>query len=602
MTTPAWNIESEYPSINSQAFNADWESVVGYMNQLEKGVAEIKKDLANPSESTLQQIQKLLITNEQCGILVANLWTYLHCMLSVDATDAAAKGKSSELEVLYSKGSQIMTPIDLFIQSCDKTHFEKIAANEKLSGYRFTWEQRRERAAFQMTEAEETLLEGLSVSGHSAWHGLYQDLSGKLRVQLKYPDRTEEVGLAKAHSMTRTANEQDRRVAWEGIQAAWTEHQETAAAILNALAGWRHEVNSKRSRNKTMTFLDQPLWDNHIQRETLDALITACRNNITDIQKAPLLMAKVMKKPKLDPWDLLAPSPVSGTGKLLTFEEGANLISKSFCEVSSDMGDFVKMMVKNQWIEGRVLPNKGTGAYCTGFAKSLEPRVYMTYMGSANDVSTLAHELGHAFHSWVMRDMSRGEMNYPMTLAETASIFAETVLHDALVKNASTEEEKLEFAWSDMENAMAMLLNIPSRFEFERKFYERRKERMLNSKELRQLMDETWTEWYGTSLSKNDDLYWAHKQHFSFAGISFYNFPYTFGYLFSLSIYARRKELGSEFMKTYVAILRDTGRMTAEALIKKHLNEDITKPEFWQKSIDVIKEKIAAFEKLTANS
>lgn len=598
METPAWNIESEYPSIHSKPFQSDWETIVTNLKQLESGVAAVKMQFAKPDANAIAKIQDLFILEEKVMILIGNLHTYLSCQLSVDATNSEAKGKISELEAVNSKIAQAVIPLQIFIKRCDDSIFSQILNRPELKGHEFTWSQKRLQAIYLLSESEETLLEGLSVTGHSAWGNLYNDLSGTMKVSLKYPDRTEEVGLAKAHSLTRTSNELDRKVAWMGIQEAWAQHQETAAGILNALAGWRHEVNSKRSHHKEKTFLADPLSDNRISKETLEALMTACHNNIKDIQKAPLLMAKVLKKKQLDPWDLLAPSPVTGSSKEMSFADGAKLISDSFGQVSPEMADFVKMMVKNQWIEGRVMPTKRTGAYCTGFPKSLEPRVYMTYMGSNSDVSTLAHELGHAFHSWVMKDMPRAQMDYPMTLAETASIFAETVLHDALIQKATSFEEKVEFGWNDIEGAMALLLNIPTRFEFEKKFYERRKDRVVGAEELCKLMDETWSKWYGDTLSKNDDLFWAHKLHFHIAGLSFYNFPYTFGYLFSLSIYARRKELGADFMKTYVEILRDTGRMTAEDLIQKHLGEDIRRPEFWQKAIDVVKEKINKFEKL----
>ena len=220
----------------------------------------------------------------------------------------------------------------------------------------------------------------------------------------------------------------------------------------------------------------------------------------------------------------------------------------------------------------------------------------MTYMGSPQDISTLAHELGHAYHSWVMRDLPLAQRRYPMTLAETASIFAETVLSDTLLAQAQTPEEKLACAWTDAESAVSFLINIPARYEFESRFYEQRKKRSLTAAELCQLNQEAWQKWYGNTLSQMDPLFWAHKLHFSIGGVSFYNFPYTFGYLFSLSIYARRKEWGTEFMPRYIEILRDTGRMSAEDLVSRHLGEDIRRPEFWQKAIDVVIEKISKAE------
>lgn len=416
---------------------------------------------------------------------------------------------------------------------------------------------------------------------------------------MKYPDKTETVGLAQALGSLFQKEELERKTAWHAVQEAWTEHRETSAAILNSLAGWRHEVNKKRSHTKPLHYLDTPLHENRIQHATLDALMAACHKNIQSTRKAPVLMAKVLKKTHLDPWDLLAPSPLGEESKKVEFSEAVRLVREAYGNVDPLMADFVDMMVKNNWIEGRVLPNKTTGAYCTYFNKSRQPRVYMTYMGSDHDVSTLAHELGHAFHSWSMRDLPPVQTNYPMTLAETASVFGETALRDTLLQKAKTKEEKLDFSWNELEAASAFLINIPARFEFEKNFYDKRTEKALSPDELGTLMDEAWGKWYGPVLSKNDKLFWAHKLHFSIAGDnSFYNFPYAFGYLFSLSIYARRKELGADFMPTYVNVLRDTGRMTAEDLIQKHFGEDITQPEFWQKSLDLVVNKLTAIEEL----
>ena len=220
----------------------------------------------------------------------------------------------------------------------------------------------------------------------------------------------------------------------------------------------------------------------------------------------------------------------------------------------------------------------------------------MTYMGSNNDISTLAHELGHAYHSWSLRELSFAEKTYPSTLAETASIFAETLLRDTLVATQKSAQTKLDFLWGDISGAVSLLINIPARFEFETNFYEQRKLRTLSAQELSQLTEQAWNKWYGPVLSQPDSYFWAHKLHFAMTKTSFYNFPYTFGYLFGLSVYARKKSLGSKFSETYLSILRDTGRMTAEDLIQKHLGEDITQPQFWQKSIDVVVDKIRIFK------
>jgi oligoendopeptidase F len=261
-----------------------------------------------------------------------------------------------------------------------------------------------------------------------------------------------------------------------------------------------------------------------------------------------------------------------------------------------DMADFARMMQKNDWIEGTVGPKKRQGAYCTNFAKSRSPRVYMTYTGTMREVKTLAHELGHAFHSWVMRDMPYFELDYPMTLAETASIFAETVVTDALMGAANTIDEKLSCAWSGAREVDSLLINVASRFDFERELYEQRQQREFSPNDIKAIMTGAWKNWYGDTLTEMNEMFWASKLHFHISEISFYNYPYIFGYLFSLGVYSQRQKLGDKFYDSYVSLLRDTGRMTAEEVASKHLGVDLTQPDFWQDSLKIAKGNVDKFE------
>ncbi|UOF02973.1 M3 family oligoendopeptidase [Bdellovibrio reynosensis] len=605
MEKMAWNIESEYPSYNSSEFAADFELVSQKVALLEKRVAQISSELSSTldngkdlSGALVDQLQAIVIDAEEAGVLAWNMGTYLNCVLSVDSTDEGAKAKRSELSALSSRSSQAFVPVDNFIIRCSEKTLMALLAHPLVAPSEFLWRHSRKLRETVLSNNEEALLEAVSTPGLRAWGELYTTLSGTMKCHMKFADRTETVGLAHASALIRNQDPEVRRVAWESIQEAWNGQKETAASILNSISGWRHEVNKKRSYSKQVHFLDTALQQTRIEKDTLEAMLTACYDNVHESRKAATLMAKVMGKSALDPWDLLAQSPVSGGKKERSYDEALVLIENSFRQIDPKMGEFVKMMADNRWIEARVLPTKRNGAYCTGFPKKREPRVFMTFMGSNSDISTLAHELGHAFHSWVMRDLPRKQTYYPMTLAETASIFAEAVLHDVLIEEASTKEEKIEFAWGEIEGATSFLLNIPARFDFEKSFYEQRAKRALSADELSKLTDDAWTKWYGPTLSQNDKMFWASKLHFAMAGTSFYNFPYTFGYLFSMSIYARRKDLGANFMQTYIDILRDTGRMSAEDLVQKHLGEDIRKPEFWKKSIQVINQKVNAFEKL----
>lgn len=596
MKTPGWEIESEYPSLVSKEFAADVEIATKLIETVDRTVKTL--DFEKPTRDLISSIQEILVLHDTKSIVLWNLQVYCGCLENVDATDAEARRKSSELEQLSSKYSQALTPVWMFLKTCGDEVFDSVFAKAELKGMEFINRRSRELAPFLLTEKEEVLISALENSGHSAWGTFRDNLVGTAKVEMRWPDRTETVGLAEAASHVYGGDPVARKVAWTAIQEFWTEHKETGAAIVNALAGWRHELNEKRSHTKSRHFLDEPLYTSRITRETLDAMIETCRKNLPQLRRAPLLMAKTMGREKMEPWDLQGTSPVKGSSELIDFESGLEIVKKGYGSVDPAMADFAQMMSDKRWIEARVLPNKGAGAHCTGFAKSRTPRVFQTYTGSLSDVMTLAHELGHAFHAWVMRDLPRGETHTPMTLAETASVFGETVVADTLFKGARSWEEKVEFGWNDLEGVVSFCLNIPMRYELEKEFYEKRKASAVSAAELEAITDRAWTAWYGPTVTQNDKLFWAHKMHFSFASISFYNFPYTFGYLFSLSLYARREQYGAKFYDMYKELLRDTGRMTAEDLIAKHLNEDIRRPEFWQKALDTVISKIDTYERV----
>lgn len=604
---PAWDLSSEYASVQAPGFEADFKAIEGAVEEINEVTAKLRPLMAEgrtwskaERETLIGGLVRVCETSDRATVLLRNLYTFTNCELSVDVKNAAAQKTYSRLQALMTKLAESAKASSLFLSKAPADLFEEFIDVPAMRPARFSWETERKKAELLLSEKEESLIMGLRTSGRDAWGDLYDDLSGNLRCELVFPDgRRETVGLAQAQAMTKLPDETQRKVAWHAIQEAWGRQKESASAILNALAGWRIEMAKRRSHTRKIDFLEEPLQGARIERRTLDAMMEAVARNADWVRDAARVMAKCHGKGRLDPWDLLAPAPMKDSS-VVPFPESLKIIRESFAAVDGSMGDFVQMMSDNRWLEARVLPNKQGGAFCTGFVKSRTPRVFQTYMGSFADTSTLAHELGHAYHSWVMRDLPYVQLDYPMTLAETASIFCETVLTDHLMENAADKEAAFKVAYSEAEGAVALLLNIPARFEFERSFYEARQDSTLTADELSELTDRAWTKWYGDCLSQNEKLFWATKLHFSIAGVSFYNFPYTFGYLFALSIYARRKDLGAGFLTKYHDILRDTGRMTAEALVMKHFGEDLGSVEYWQKSLNVVKAKLEIFKSLAA--
>ncbi|WP_313540363.1 M3 family metallopeptidase, partial [Enterococcus sp.] len=282
-----------------------------------------------------------------------------------------------------------------------------------------------------------------------------------------------------------------------------------------------------------------------------------------------------------------------------SFDEAADFILTNFRKFSPKMADFAKKAFENSWIEAEDRPGKRPGGYCTSLPETKESRIFMTYSNSVNEVATLAHELGHAFHSSVLWELPELNRNYAMNVAETASTFAELIVADATLKEATTKEEKINLLDAKMQNAIAMFMNIHARFIFENSFYQARQEGLVSPAQITEMMTAAQKESYADGLSSYHPHFWAAKLHFFIDDVPFYNFPYTFGYLFSMGIYAFANQKGASFEEEYIALLQDTASMTTEELAQKHLGVDLTKPDFWQAGIDMVLQDIDTFMELT---
>lgn len=601
---PAWDLTSEYSSPDALAIQTDLDALSELLDRIEK----LNEDLDGVGGvgglgdvAAAQAIYKL---SEQAVILLENPYCFANCLLSVNSRDDAAQALYGRLQTYQKRFSDLLEPLSQFTDLADEETIESYLADEEVKACEFQVRHSRKRRHEILSLEEENLINGLAMDGIHAWGDLYDRLSGTLSCDVLVGNETRRMGIAQASGLMMKSDVQLRQNAWRGINDAWRTHEESCAAAINAIAGWRLELSRKRGKQKPVHFLDAPVHMNRITRKTLDTLLEVAKQARPLAQRAARLQARAYGKTTIGPWDQRAPAPDLGQSSSVPtpFSDAVDLIADAYADVHPSMGEFVRMMVAKRWVEGTVGDAKRPGAYCTGFPKSRTPRVYMTYTGCGSDMITLAHELGHGLHSWVMRDLPESQRSYGMSLAETASTFGETLVRDALMNRADSAIARLDIAWEEMSALVAFILNIPTRFEFERRFYEARQERPLLPQELNDMMSQAWQTWYGDTLAEPDPQFWANKLHFYISNLSFYNFPYLFGYLFSLGLYAKRSEFGSDsgngFYDRYEALLRDTGRMTAEDLAQKHLQVDLTTPDFWQETVHSLESRVDAFEAL----
>ncbi|CDT59449.1 M3 family oligoendopeptidase [Vibrio coralliirubri] len=593
MTTPSWDLSIAYSDLNDAKIEQDIELIQQCIELLNLHVEKRHIILA---------MQNAIQTSEAAGTLLSTINTFANCHASVDATHTEAKALLGRVAKLNSEMSQAFSPYEDTLIHAEPEFIDAVLEHDSadVAGQRFAIESSRKLSSSRLSVAEEQLLAAMKVDGRDGWARLYDNLTGSLKLSLKLDGEEEALGFSQAASLLYGSEFDKQEPAWRAVQGAMKTHQESFASILNALAGWRLTENKKRSKISDVHFLDPSLHGSRIVPETLDTMMSVAKANRAVGQKAGLLMARVHGLDEMKPWNHLAAMPPLGDAesKVYPFDEAIEVIKTAFAEVNPEMADFVALMVENGWIDAAPAANKRLGAYCTKFAATRTPLVFMTWSGSRSDLMTLAHELGHAFHNWVMKDMPLCQTRYPMTLAETASIFAENIVRDHLLKQAQTRNEKLEMLWEELSSSLALMVNIPVRFEFEKAFYEQREKGELTAQQLCDLMETTWKEWYGDAMTEADPYFWASKLHFSISQVSFYNYPYLFGYLFSKGVYAQRDAKGEQFYGDYVSLLRDTGSMMAEEVVQKHLGMDLTQADFWQQSIDMVKVQIDEFERL----
>jgi oligoendopeptidase F len=459
----------------------------------------------------------------------------------------------------------------------------------------------RQEARRAMTPENEILATDLGVDGIQAWGRLYDTVSSKLEFDMLFPDgKRLRLPVSQRRSLLEDPDRRVRKAAFEGGNAAWENIEDMAAAALNAIAGTRLTLNRYRQVDQ---FLEIALFQASITRKTLDAMFEALFSKLELPRKILRLKAKLLARPSLAWFDVGAPLELPGQEKL-SWERATSLVGKSFERAYPALGRFFEQQViEKNWVDWEPRTGKRPGGFCTSSMLTKESRIFMTYNQSLGDVLTLAHESGHAYHAAMMRDMRPYGRGYPMTLAETASTFGEQVLMNGILDDpAISQAQKALILDIETGHGAVYLLDIPVRYEFEKAFYEERAGGPLSVSRLKELMVDTQRKIFGDVLEVGgeDPYFWASKLHFYITGITFYNFPYTFGYLLSRALYRMFKKDPGEFLPKYEEFLRLAGSEPAEKLVQHTIGRDIEQPQFWAEAIDSLEEPLARLEMLVA--
>lgn len=535
---------------------------------------------------------------EDATARAAHLNAYLECMGSAHADDEAIQAEEAAMAVTQAEVNKLKVRLMRGLRGSDEAVFDALAREPAVQGAQHTLRRLRAEAAFQMTADLEDLNADLAVDGFQAWGRLYDVITGKMTFEMAHPDgRRSAVPMAQRRALMEHPDRAVRRAAFEGGNRAWAAAADTCAAAINSLAGTRHTLDARRSRAH---FLDGSLFQAALSQASLDAMFEAIRDHYDVGRDVLRLGAKLQGTPRLAWYDLEAPRPLAPAAEA-SWDEGVGLVQAAFDRVYPRLGAFFRAVIERRWIDSEQRANKRGGGFLTGSPVIREQRIFMTYCGTLQDVLVLAHESGHAWHNHLLTDLRPCARVYPMTLAETASTFAEHVLlHGLLSAPGLAPERRAVLLDLQTGRTASYLLNLPARFLFERRFYEERKAGVVSATRLGELMVAAQRETYGDTLEVGgeDPLYWASKLHFYITDRSFYNFPYTFGYLLSRALFTAFLSAGADFLPRYEAFLRETGRATCEDAVRTTLGWDLSDRAFWTGAIRACAAEVREFEKL----
>ncbi|RRK10071.1 M3 family oligoendopeptidase [Lactiplantibacillus garii] len=522
-------------------------------------------------------------------------------VVAVQSADAGNTQAGTVLNQLYQLDNQLDNLLTRFKKSLvklDNQTFKTILAQPALKAVAFNLTEMRHQGRALLDDQTEDLINNLALDGFQGWSDHYDTLVNQLKI--KYTDengQTHQLSAGQAQNTLAAAMPNAQRTQlmanWE---TAWQAQAAPFADTLNHLAGFRL---TNYQAHGTDNFLQKPLELNRMSQATLDTMYKVVAANKDLLLSYLKRKAALLGKDHIDWQDVEAPLNLGSQAPSQTYDQAAEFVIANFKRFSPKMAHLAQYALEHRWVEAENRPNKRPGGYMDNLPETQESRIFMTFTGSPNDTATLAHELGHAFHADVIKDLPLWRQDYAMNVAETASTFAELIVADASVKAASDPKTKLQLLDGKMQNPLAMFLDIRARFLFETRFYEARQRGIVTPDELSSLMLSAQKEAYGNALTTYHPMFWASKLHFYIADVPFYNFPYTFGYLFSLGIYAQAKHQ-PDFEDRYVALLRDTANMTTEELAQKHLGVDLTQPAFWQAGVALIKRDIDEFMALSA--
>ena len=576
-----WSLDIFYKGIDDPALEAD-------VKKLEDNIALYKSAIASLTpDYPARSLRAIIDIKENTTVLVRKIAGYCSLRRSANSKDSEVSALMTRIQMLLAGTAKENVAFEKYVGSVEDLD-AVLDSDEVLAQYKFYFSEVKASVSHNLSDEAEDVFARLNISGGRAWGDLFSYLTATVEVDYKGEVTT----LSAIRGLAESDDKETRKSAYEAEIAAYKKIKDPIAFALNSI---KAQVNTEAELRGYENPLAMTLEHSRMKKETLDAMLEAMREYMPKFRKYLRHKAELLGYENGLPWyEIFAPMGKAG-GKTFTAEESHAYLVEHFESFAPDLAEMVDEAFKNDWIDFYPRAGKVGGAFCSNLPFLKQSRVLTNFSGSFGSVVTLAHELGHAYHGLMIQDHRPLNTGYTMPVAETASNFNELIIvNDAIAK--SEGEEKIQLIESQLQDCTQIIVDIYSRFLFEDEVIRRRKNTFLFAKDLEEIMINAQKEAYGDGLDP-DTLHpymWCCKSHYFSAGLSYYNFPYAFGGLFSRGLYAKYLEEGESFLPKYRALLKATTVESVENVA--HIaGIDLTNPDFWRKSLDVIAEKIDEF-------
>lgn len=587
---PYWDLSNIFPSVDSKEFNDYVESCTRRTAELTAQLESFKADSVPGGDFEACILGVIREFDEICD-MYESVAAYAYASLTVNTTDKKAVAGVNTADQLGVAVMNLNVLFSKFVAANSAAVLPLTGKGGVLEDHAFVLKETIDAASHMMSTEMEDLAADLNRTGCDAFSRLQESVSSVASATIDGKQKT----VIELRTMATDFDRKTRKKAYDAEISVWKEHEVAFAAAINGVKGSCLTLEKRRGYDDPLAHAAK---NNRISMKVIDALIGTLEKNLPTFHRYWKLKAKALGIRKCAYWDIFA--PIGESTKKWSYEETQRFITQQYASFNPEQGAFVKNAFDKHWIDPMPRANKTGGGYDTYFPKVKESRIFCNFNYDYDGVFTISHELGHAWHDHVVSPLSASIRSYPMTLAETASIFGEFIVFQGAVKQAEDKEKKILIE-TYLQNAAQVCVDILARFYFERELFAHRAEGELVPDELCSLMIDAQKKAFGDSIDPKTlhPYMWAVKGHYYSADASFYNYPYAFGQLFGLGLYKRGQACtdGKPFYETFNKLLSITGQFDAITVAKTG-GCDIESPDFWQEGLDIIKSYVDQFEEL----